>query len=94
MVDTILVSNSFVSTNPDIPVAKKRIGGGDFQYVIPCDNSGNPSTTGFFSGQFDRIELTYTGDNLTGVVYKLSGTTIATLTLSYSGSNLTTVVKT
>jgi hypothetical protein len=41
--------------------------------------------------------MTYTGSNLTGVVYKTGGsggTTLATLTLAYDGSNnLTSVTK-
>jgi hypothetical protein len=41
----------------------------------------------------DEVELSYTGDNLTGVVYKESSVTVATLTLSYSGSTLTSIVK-
>lgn len=45
--------------------------------------------------EFDYISLSYTGSNLTGVVYKIggaSGTTVATLTLGYDGSsNLTSV---
>jgi hypothetical protein len=45
----------------------------------------------------DYVELGYTGDNLTSVVYKLGGSggsTVATLALTYSGSNLTSVTKT
>lgn len=45
----------------------------------------------------DHIALSYTGTNLTGVVYKsggASGTTVAALALAYSGSNLTSVTKT
>jgi hypothetical protein len=44
----------------------------------------------------DFISLSYTGSNLTGVVYKTGGsggTTVATLTLAYSGSNLISVTK-
>ena len=45
----------------------------------------------------DYISLTYTGSNLTGVVYKSggsSGVTVATLVLAYDGSNnLTSVTK-
>ena len=44
----------------------------------------------------DFIALSYTGANLTGVVYKTGGsggTTVATLTLAYSGSNLISVTK-
>lgn len=40
---------------------------------------------------FDEIDLSYTGDNLTSVVYKKDNITIKTLTLTYSGSNLTNV---
>lgn len=46
---------------------------------------------------YDYIALTYTGDNLTGVVFKTGGsggTTISTLTLAYTGSTLTSVTKT
>jgi hypothetical protein len=47
--------------------------------------------------EHDYIALSYTGSNLTGVVYKTGGsggTTVATLTLAYDGSsNLTSVSK-
>lgn len=43
---------------------------------------------------YDAIELSYTGDNLTGVVYKQMGTTMATLTLGYTGDKLTSVART
>jgi hypothetical protein len=44
----------------------------------------------------DYISLSYTGANLTTVVYKSGGsggTTVATLTLAYSGSDLISVTK-
>lgn len=44
----------------------------------------------------DYIAMSYTGSDLTGVVYKTggsSGTTVATLTLAYTGGNLTSVTK-
>ena len=44
----------------------------------------------------DYISLSYTSGNLTGVVYKSggsSGTTVATLTLAYSGGDLISVTK-
>jgi|GEM_PF-3624600 len=44
----------------------------------------------------DYISLSYTSGNLTSVVYKSggsSGTTVATLTLAYSGSDLVSVTK-
>ena len=70
----------------------KIIDNGDSTYSIAVSafNSLVPAS-------YDYISLTYTGDNLTGVVYKTGGsggTTIATLTLAYSGSTLTTVTKT
>ena len=43
--------------------------------------------------KYDEISLSYTGDNLTTVVYKLASVTVATLTLSYTGDNLTNVSK-
>lgn len=52
---------------------------------------------GFSLPAYDYISCSYTGTNLTGVVYKTggsSGTTVATLTLGYDGSNnLTSVTK-
>lgn len=48
--------------------------------------------------EYDYIALTYTGSNPTTVVYKTggaSGTTVATLTLTYDGSdNILTVTRT
>lgn len=48
-------------------------------------------------GEYDYISCSYTGNDLTGVVYKLggsTGTTVATLTLTYDGShNLLTVTR-
>jgi hypothetical protein len=44
----------------------------------------------------DYVGLTYTGDDLTSVVYKdggSGGTTVATLTLAYSGGKLQSVTR-
>lgn len=52
--------------------------------------------TGIGIPEYDYISLTYTGSDLTGVVYKTGGsggTTVATLTLAYSNGNLTSVTK-
>jgi hypothetical protein len=63
------------------------------------NDSGNPIPTveGLSIPEHDYIALSYTGDNLTGVVYKdggSGGTTGATLTLAYDGNdNLTSVTK-
>ena len=54
----------------------------------------NPAIDSFGIGDFDQTVLSYTGSNLTGVVYKLATRTVATLTLTYDGSdNLINVVK-
>ncbi len=45
---------------------------------------------------YDYISLTYTGTNPTTIVYKTggaSGTTVATLTLTYSGDDVTSVTR-
>ena len=44
--------------------------------------------------EYDTIELSYTGSDVTGVVYKVGTTTVATLTLTYTAGNLTKVVRT
>ena len=41
----------------------------------------------------DSIAMTYNGSDLIGVEYKSGGTTVATLTLTYTGGNLTSVAK-
>jgi hypothetical protein len=63
------------------------------------NDSGNPIpvVTGLEIPEHDYIDLSYTGSNLTDVVYKTGGsggTTVATLTLAYDGSdNLISVTK-
>jgi hypothetical protein len=62
------------------------------------NDTGNPVPTiqGLEIPAHDFIALSYTGENLTGVVYKdggSGGTTVATLTLSYTGSRLDSVTK-
>lgn len=77
------VSNSAASSNPDISVATVTQGGAVFQEIV----------SGIANQPHDEIALSYTGTNLTGVVYKLAGVTVATLTLGYTGDNLTSVVR-
>ncbi|NBS70691.1 hypothetical protein EBT31_17525 [bacterium] len=69
-----------------------RIGGRTYEEVAVTTRSGSPLPV--FSGlqipAHDYASLSYTGSNLTGVVYKTGGaggTTVATLTLAYDGSN-------
>ena len=43
--------------------------------------------------QYDTIQLSYSGSDLTQVVYKSAGVTVATLTLTYSSGLLSQVVR-
>ena len=56
-----------------------------------------PITTSLSIPKYDYVSCSYTGSNLTGAVFKsggASGTTVATLALTYDGSgNLLTVTK-
>jgi len=63
--------------------------------AVPVSGTVNV-LTGLGIPDHDHIALSYTGDNLTGVVYKTGGsggTTVATLTLAYTGSRLDSVTK-
>jgi hypothetical protein len=64
--------------------------------AVPVSGTVNV-LTGLEIPEHDYIDLSYTGSNLTGVVYKTggsSGTTVATLTLAYDGNdNLISVTK-
>jgi hypothetical protein len=48
---------------------------------------------GFDIPVYDNIALGYTGSNLTTVVYKVGATTVATLTLAYTGAVLDSITK-
>jgi hypothetical protein len=66
--------------------------------ISPATENSLAKLIGFEIPAYDYISMSYTGENLTGVVYKKGGsdgTTVATLTLAYDGSdNLTSVTKT
>lgn len=73
--------------------------GGTTWYPVTVDTDGRLSiVSGLVPEEYDYIALSYTGDNLTGVVYRAngsSGTVVATLVLAYDGSdNLITVTRT
>lgn len=77
------VSNSAASVNPDIPVATVVRSGNVYQEIV----------SGLVNQPYDQITLSYTGTDLTGVVYRLAGVTVATLTLGYTSGNLTSVLR-
>jgi len=73
--------------------------GGTTWYPVKVDDAGRINFLGgLIPHAYDYIALSYTGSNLTGVVYKTGGsggTTVATLALTYDGSdNLETITKT
>jgi hypothetical protein len=79
---------------------------GDFKQ-LQLDDQGNLKTamgdaaqeslleaiTPFSIPPFDEIILTYSGSNVSIVTYNNSSIEVATLTLTYSGDNITRVVK-
>jgi hypothetical protein len=79
-----------IGTNIDVTI--------DNTSIEVSNDSGNPIpvVTGLEIPEHDYIALSYTGDDLTGVVYKTGGsggTTVATLTLAYSDGKLASVTK-
>lgn len=83
-----------------VPTAPKVVGisNSNGDRISPATEDTLQNLVGLEIPPHDYIALSYTGSNLTGVVYKdggVSGTTVATLTLGYDGSNnLTSVAKT
>jgi hypothetical protein len=60
------------------------------------DANGNQINlaSGIVPNAYDEQDMAYDGSgNLISVIYKLAGVTVATLTLTYSGSNLVKVIK-
>jgi hypothetical protein len=78
---------------PENGLTEKWIDNGDGTY-----SRGMTALAGLSIPKADYLSLSYTGSNLTGVVYKSGGsggTTVATLALTYDGSgNLTSVTRT
>ena len=88
--DTIVVSGS-VTTTSSLPAGASTSAKQDTMIAqLNTLNSLTPT-------QYDYISLSYTGPDLTSVVYKTggsSGAAVSTLTLAYSSSILQSVTKT
>lgn len=84
------VSNAPTSTNNDYRVKTSVDASGiHTQHMIIA--------SGLVPSDYDYIELSYTGADNTGAIYKrggASGTTVATLTMTYIAGVLQTVTKT
>lgn len=77
---------------------RKAASGGSVAMFESIANAGFVMTANsLVPAAYDYISLGYTGSNLTTVVFKTGGsggTTVATLTLAYTGSQLDSVTKT
>jgi len=63
-------------------------------YPVMTDSNGRLILSSLVPYAYDAIVLGYDGSNLTSVVYKTggaAGTTVATLTLGYTGSTLSII---
>jgi predicted transcriptional regulator len=67
-----------------------------YDHIKVSTVDGTPLLTaaGLSIPKHNNIELSYSGDNLSQVVYKLDAQIVGSLTLTYSGSKLTSVSKT
>jgi hypothetical protein len=92
-----------MANQPWVKLFPEGVGGYGWEEILETwvplsvDSSGKVMVKGFNSlvpSQYDNINLSYSGSNLTGVVYKNGATTVSTLTLTYAGGNLTKVEKT
>lgn len=84
--------DSIAVVNPDGTPIGGGGGGGDATAANQVTQTGLlEQIRGFDIPPYDEIDLGYTGENLTSVVYSLDSTAVATLTLSYTGDNLTNV---
>ena len=68
---------------PAHPVAVTNRNGRNFQEMV----------SGLIPEPYDTIDLSYTGSDLTGVIYKSNSVTVATLTLAYNSGNLISVAR-
>ena len=66
--------------------------------AVKVNSAGELMMSSLTPEKYDYLSLSYTDSNLTGIVFKTGGaggTTVATLTLGYDGSNnLTSIART
>lgn len=90
-------SESVVSGTVPISVVSLPLpAGGATEAKQDTGNASLASIAGLAVPEHDYIALAYTEDNLTSVVYKTGGSggsTVATLTLAYTGAQLDSVTK-
>ena len=100
--DGSINTNAVLTPSTDFPVEIKNASD-DTRAVVKTDGAQNALVVldainnSLIGGTYDYISLSYTGSDLTGVVFKRggsSGTTVSTLTLAYSSRNLVSMTKT
>ena len=74
-----------------LPITLDRRNYESFTQTLQDETARRVITSGAVPSDWDRIDLAYTGNNLTLVEYYSGGQVIRTLTLQYTGNNLTRV---
>ncbi len=70
----------------------KKVSTENKAYPVLVDDAGNIRiASGLPIPSHDKIELGYTGENLTSVIYKKEGVKVGELSLDYDGSKLISV---
>lgn len=93
------LSNGAVPVAPSVQLGGGAVTATTTRVTLATDGPGVAnlsSIAGLAIPAHDHIALSYTGGNLTGVIYRTGGSTgtvVGTLTLAYSGSNLTSVTR-
>lgn len=90
--DAVTVTNNKLDVNATVSIPDIAT-----ETTLDAINTKLGGLSSFTPAVYDYISLSYTGDDLTGVVFKIGGsggTTVSTLTLAYAGGVLTSVTKT
>jgi len=93
LVDGSQVTQPISAISLPLPTNASKETGGNLDSI----NAGIETLNSLVPSVYDYIALSYTGSNLTQAVYKLGGaggTTVSTLTIAYSGSNISSVTRT
>jgi len=69
----------------------KRDAASPYAYPVLGDSSGHLILSSLVPYEYDKIELGYSGSNITLVTYYLNSVSVSTLSLAYTGSNLTII---
>lgn len=92
-----LFREGVVVSDPELAHARQRVtdeqpAPDDFGAVVRV---AGPvvALTALVPTDYDKLDMSYTGNNLTGVVYSKGGIVVATLELEYTGDKLVSVAR-